>query len=57
MRLINKTKLESAVVTKVMEEILTPTNIRNYIRRVMESARNSERQALAGVRGGPNGAD
>jgi small-conductance mechanosensitive channel len=46
MRLINKTKLESAVVTKVLEEILTPTNIRNYIRRVMESARNSEDKPL-----------
>ena len=37
-RLINKNKLESAVLAKIQEQILTPTNIRSYIQRVMESA-------------------
>ncbi|MGH7828496.1 MAG: recombinase family protein [Candidatus Binatia bacterium] len=37
-RLINKNKLESAVLAKIQEQILTPTNIRRYLQRVMESA-------------------
>ena len=30
-RLINKNKLESAVLAKIKEQILSPTNIRSYI--------------------------
>lgn len=41
-RLINKNKLESAVLTKIQEEILTPDNIRTYIQRVIESAVKSD---------------
>jgi Luciferase-like monooxygenase/Recombinase zinc beta ribbon domain/Recombinase len=41
-RLINKNKLESAVLAKIQEQILTPTNIRSYIQRVMESALKSQ---------------
>jgi len=41
-RLINKNKLESAVLANVQEQILTPNNIRNYIQRVMESALKSQ---------------
>jgi Recombinase zinc beta ribbon domain len=41
-RLINKNKLESAVLAKIQEQILTSNNIRTYIRRVMESAVKSE---------------
>jgi site-specific DNA recombinase len=41
-RLINKNKLESAVLAKIQEQILSPTNIRSYIQRVMESALKSQ---------------
>ncbi len=41
-RLINKNKLESAVLAKIQEQILTPTNIRSYIQLVMESAIKSQ---------------
>jgi site-specific DNA recombinase len=41
-RLINKDKLESAVLAKIQGQILTPTNIRSYIQRVMESALKSQ---------------
>ena len=41
-RLINKNKLERAVLAKIQEQILTPTNIRSYIQRVMESALKSQ---------------
>ena len=41
-RLINKNKLESAVLAKIQQQILTPTNIRSYIQRVMESAIKSK---------------
>src|SRR5262245_13910827 len=37
-RLINKNKLESAVLAKIQKQILSPTNIRSYIQRVMKSA-------------------
>ena len=37
-RLINKNKLENAVLAKIQEEILTPDNIRIYIQRVMKNA-------------------
>jgi site-specific DNA recombinase len=41
-RLINKNKLESLVLAKIQEEILTPNNVRIYIQRVMESANKSQ---------------
>ena len=41
-RLINKDKLESAVLVKIQEQILSPTNVRSYIQRVMESALKSQ---------------
>jgi hypothetical protein len=41
-RLINKNKLESAVLAKIHEEILTPNNIRTYIEMVMENALKSQ---------------
>ncbi|HEY6366579.1 MAG TPA: hypothetical protein VI585_17495, partial [Candidatus Binatia bacterium] len=34
--------LESAVLAKIQEQILSPTNIRSYIQRVMESALKSQ---------------
>ena len=37
-RLINKNKLESIVLAKIQEEILTPSNIRIYIQRAIENA-------------------
>jgi site-specific DNA recombinase len=40
-RLINKNKLENAVLSKIQEEILTADNIRIYIQRVMENALKS----------------
>ena len=43
-RLINKNKLESAVLAKIQEQILTPTNIRSYLERVMEKALKSQDQ-------------
>ena len=46
-RLINKNKLESAVLAKIQEQILTPTNIRSYIQRVMESALKSQDEPSA----------
>jgi len=42
-RLINKNKLESAILSKIQEEILAPENIRHYVQRVLESAATSER--------------
>ena len=41
-RLINKNKLESAVLAKIQEEILTPNNIRTYTQLVIEGALKSE---------------
>ena len=41
-RLINKNKLESTVLAKLQEVILTPNNIRTYIERVMENALKSQ---------------
>lgn len=41
-RLINKNKLESAVLAKIQEQILTPTNIRSYLQRVLESTLKSQ---------------
>jgi chromosome segregation ATPase len=43
-RLINKNKLESAVLANIQEQILTPTNIRSYLERVMERALKSQDQ-------------
>ncbi|HSE87067.1 MAG TPA: recombinase family protein, partial [Candidatus Binatia bacterium] len=40
--LLNKEKLEEAVLAKIQEQILSPTNIRSYIQRVMESALKSQ---------------
>jgi site-specific DNA recombinase len=44
-RLINKNKLESLVLAKIQEEILTPNNIRIYIQRVIETIEKSQRKA------------
>ena len=41
-RLINKNKLEGAVLAKIQEEILSPKNIRTYIERVIEDALKKE---------------
>jgi DNA invertase Pin-like site-specific DNA recombinase len=41
-RLVNKNKLENAVLAKIQEEILTADNIRIYIQRVMETALKSQ---------------
>src|SRR5215471_20706628 len=41
-RLINKNKLENAVLAKIQEEILTADNIRIYIQRLMETALKSQ---------------
>ena len=44
-RLINKNKLESIILAKIQEEILTPDNIRMYIQRVLEITLSSQHKS------------